>query len=140
MGKHPELAGVHFTGSTRVFKHILKQVGENSAKDIYKSFPRVVGETGGKNFHWVHPSALETDDDVATVATQTIRGAFEYQGQKCSATSRLYVPRSKWRGARGLRENLIERSRVLQEEEGMVGNTADINTFMGGVIDETAYD
>lgn len=137
---HPMLAGVHFTGSTRVFKNILRQVGENSAKDIYRSFPRVVGETGGKNFHWIHPSSLETEHDVATVATQAIRGAFEYQGQKCSATSRMYVPRSKWRGARGLRENLVERVNVMLHEPNMVGNTANLSTFMGGVIDQTAYE
>jgi len=66
----------------------------NSGDSLYRCFPKVVGETGGKNFHWVHPSALEKPEDVSTVATQTIRGAFEYQGQKCSATSRLYAPRA----------------------------------------------
>lgn len=86
---HPDFAGLHFTGSTGVFQSLWKSIANNL--DTYKSYPRIVGETGGKNLHFVHNSA-----DIDTVVNQTIRAAFEYQGQKCSACSRLYVPESLW--------------------------------------------
>lgn len=87
--KHPDFAGLHFTGSTFVFKHLWKQIALNL--DTYRSYPRIVGETGGKNMHFVHKSA-----DAQNVVYQTVRSAFEYQGQKCSACSRLYVPDNLW--------------------------------------------
>ena len=86
---HPELGGIHFTGSTATFKHIWKSVGQNI--DVLKYYPRIVGETGGKDFIVAHPSA-----DRKALATAMIRGSFEYQGQKCSAASRAYVPQSMW--------------------------------------------
>ena len=86
---HPEFAGLHFTGSTAVFKQLWAKTGHNL--NTYRSFPRLVGETGGKNFHVVHESA-----NVPNVVNQTIRSAFEYQGQKCSACSRMYVPDRLW--------------------------------------------
>ncbi|PLW73269.1 1-pyrroline-5-carboxylate dehydrogenase, partial [Streptomyces sp. DJ] len=94
---HPELAGIHFTGSTATFQHLWRTVGENIAN--YRTYPRLVGETGGKDFVVAHPSA-----DPAVLRTALVRGAFEYQGQKCSAASRAYVPRSIWEG--GFREEL----------------------------------
>ena len=87
---HPEFAGLHFTGSTQVFKNLWKTIGQNI--DIYNSYPRIVGETGGKDFIMVHASA-----DVQEVSTAIVRGAFEYQGQKCSAASRVYIPDNLWR-------------------------------------------
>ena len=101
---HRDFGGLHFTGSTFVFKALWKQISSNL--DVYRGYPRIVGETGGKNFHFVHKSA---NQDV--VVTQCIRAAFEYQGQKCSALSRLYVPKSMWQG--GLKEKLIERTMSL---------------------------
>jgi len=83
------MIGLHFTGSTGVFNDIYRTIGQNM--DTYKAYPRIVGETGGKNFHFVHPTA-----DIHHLAMCTIRGAFEYQGQKCSATSRMYIPQSKY--------------------------------------------
>ena len=88
----PDLAGIHFTGSTRVFQQLWRTVGENIAS--YRSYPRIVGETGGKDFVVAHPSA-----DLDVLRTAMVRGAFEYQGQKCSAASRAYVPRSLWAAA-----------------------------------------
>ena len=88
---HPSFAALHFTGSTAVFKQLWKNVAANI--DTYRSYPRLVGETGGKNFHLVHPSA-----EPRNAVMQTVRGAFEYQGQKCSALSRLYVASSLWNG------------------------------------------
>lgn len=120
----PDLAGVHFTGSTRVFQSILRGVGEKIAS--YKSYPRVVGETGGKDFVLAHPSA-----DVDALAVALVRGAFEFSGQKCSAASRAYVPRSLWPG---LRERLVAHVRALR-----IGDPADFRTFMGAVIDARAY-
>ncbi len=87
--KHSEFAGLHFTGSTHVFKALWKQIASNL--DLYRSYPRIVGETGGKNVHFVHKSA-----DPRQVALHTVRSAFEYQGQKCSACSRMYVPSNLW--------------------------------------------
>jgi len=121
---HPLLAGVHFTGSTAVFQHLWGEVGRNIAH--YRSYPRLVGETGGKDFVVVHASA---DVDVATTAL--VRGAFEYQGQKCSAASRAYVPASLWPA---LRESLVETTRGLS-----MGPVTDLGNFMGAVIDERAF-
>ena len=116
------LAGVHFTGSTAVFDHI---VGE-TAKRRYRNYPRIVGETGGKNFTLAHTSA-----DPAALATAVIRGAYEYQGQKCSATSRLYVPRSLWPA---LRDQLAATIETIEP-----GDVRDFSRFMGAVIDERAW-
>ncbi|RMF70705.1 MAG: L-glutamate gamma-semialdehyde dehydrogenase [Acidobacteria bacterium] len=121
---HPELAGVHFTGSTEVFQGIWETVGTSIRK--YRSYPRLVGETGGKDFVFVHASA-----DPEEVAAALIRGAFEYQGQKCSAASRAYVPRSLWpKIRRALKEQLAEVK---------VGDPTEFTNFMGAVIDEAAF-
>ncbi len=121
---HPMLAGIHFTGSTSTFNSLWKQVGENL--DKYKSYPKIVGETGGKDFIVVHPSA---DLDIA--ATAIVRGAFEYQGQKCSAASRAYVPKSVW-------EPLKKRMGEMISEIKM-GEVNDFENFMNAVIEESAY-
>ncbi len=121
---HPDLAGVHFTGSTQVFKSLWSMVGQNI--NTYKSYPRLVGETGGKDFIVAHPSA-----DIQALAVGLIRGAFEYQGQKCSAASRAYIPESMWPE---LSERLIAEVSALK-----VGDTSDFSNFMGAVIDERAY-
>ena len=122
--QHPDLAGIHFTGSTATFQHLWSTVGENIAK--YRSYPRIVGETGGKDFVVAHSSA---DPDVLRVAL--IRGAFEYQGQKCSAASRAYVARSVWDR---MRDDLVA------EVEGItMGDVTDLSNFMGAVIDGRAF-
>ncbi|MFG1944394.1 L-glutamate gamma-semialdehyde dehydrogenase [Nonomuraea sp. NPDC048826] len=122
---HPDLAGVHFTGSTATFQHLWRTVGENIAS--YRGYPRLVGETGGKDFVLAHPSA-----DPAVLSTALIRGAFEYQGQKCSAASRAYVPRSVW--------NRMRDDFVAVAESLTVGDVAsDLSTFMGAVIDDRAF-
>ena len=121
---HPELAGVHFTGSTGTFQHIWKTVGTNVAN--YKSYPRIVGETGGKDFIVAHPSA-----DVQALSVAIARGAFEYQGQKCSAASRLYIPKSLW-------PEVKERVTAMVAEM-RVGDVRDWSTFIGAVIDERAF-
>ncbi len=123
---HPDLAGIHFTGSTKVFQYLTRTVGENIAG--YRSYPRLVGETGGKDFVIAHPSA-----EPAGLATALIRGAFEYQGQKCSAASRAYVPSSLWRG--GLRDRLAATADSL-----VYGDVADMSNFGGAVIDRRAFD
>ncbi len=121
----PELAGIHFTGSTPTFQHLWRTVGENVAR--YHGYPRLVGETGGKDFVLAHPSA---SPEVLTTAL--IRGAFEYQGQKCSAASRAYVPRSVWSR---MRDDLVATAESLT-----VGDVAsDLSTFMGAVIDDRAF-
>ena len=122
--RHPDLAGVHFTGSTETFKRIWKVLGESI--DIYKNFPRVVGETGGKDFVFVHPSA-----DVEEVVVALIRGAFEYQGQKCSAASRAYIPESLWPK---IRDRLIEELKKVK-----VGPVEDFSVFMGAIINEKQF-
>jgi len=122
---HPDLAGIHFTGSTGTFQHLWRSVGENIAG--YRGYPRLVGETGGKDFVIAHPSA---DPDV--LLTALVRGAFEYQGQKCSAASRAYVPRSVWNR---MGDDFI--STVSSLTMGDVG--ADLSLFMGAVIDEAAF-
>ncbi|GAA1998441.1 L-glutamate gamma-semialdehyde dehydrogenase [Nocardiopsis rhodophaea] len=121
----PDLAGIHFTGSTRTFKHLWRTVGENIAD--YASYPRIVGETGGKDFVVAHSSA---DPDV--LRTALVRGAFEYQGQKCSAASRAYVPRGLWSA---VRDDLLTDVKSLT----MGDVTGDLSTFMGAVIDERAF-
>ncbi|MBW8486294.1 L-glutamate gamma-semialdehyde dehydrogenase [Actinomadura parmotrematis] len=122
---HPDLAGIHFTGSTPTFQHLWKTVGENIGR--YRTYPRLVGETGGKDFVVAHPSA-----DPAALKTALVRGAFEYQGQKCSAASRAYVPRSLWEG--GLKDALAA------EVDGLtMGDVTDLSNFMGAVIDERSF-
>ncbi|WP_341927054.1 L-glutamate gamma-semialdehyde dehydrogenase [Nocardioides psychrotolerans] len=121
---HPDLAGIHFTGSTPTFQHLWRTVGENIAG--YRSYPRIVGETGGKDFIVAHPSA---DPDVLRVAM--LRGAFEFQGQKCSAASRAYVARSVWNRMK---------DDFLAEVEGIsMGDVTDLSHFMGAVIDDRAF-
>jgi 1-pyrroline-5-carboxylate dehydrogenase len=119
----PELAGIHFTGSTAVFNSMWKTVGGNI--DTYRNYPRIVGETGGKDFIVAHPSA-----DVEAVATAIVRGSFEYQGQKCSAASRVYAPSNLWPD---LRERLADEIKELK-----VGDVSDFSNFMGAVIDSNA--
>ena len=119
------LAGVHFTGSTNVFQEMWKTIGKNIAN--YKSYPRIVGETGGKDFCVAHESA-----DIGVLATAMVRGAFEYQGQKCSAMSRAYIPTSIW-GA--LKENYIDQVNNIK-----MGNPEDFSNFMNAVIDKSAFD
>lgn len=121
---HPDFAGIHFTGSTPVFHSMWKTIGDNIA--TYKSYPRIVGETGGKNFVFAHPSA-----DVTAYATALVRGAFEYQGQKCSAGSRAYVPRSLWPK---VREQLVDQLKQVE-----MGNPLDFRNFMAAVIDESSF-
>ncbi len=123
--RHPELAGIHFTGSTGTFQHLWRTVGENIAG--YRGYPRLVGETGGKDFVIAHPSA---DPDVLTTAL--VRGAFEYQGQKCSAASRSYIPRSVWVR---MKDQLIDTAEALT----MGDVSADLSAFMGAVIDNRAF-
>jgi 1-pyrroline-5-carboxylate dehydrogenase len=120
----PELAGIHFTGSTDVFQGIWKQIGDNIGR--YRQYPRIVGETGGKDFVVVHPSA-----DPDAVVTGLLRGAFEYQGQKCSAASRAYVPRSMWKK---IRDRM-----VAEIAEMKMGDIRDFRNFMGAVIDRGSY-
>ncbi len=121
---HPDLAGIHFTGSTPTFQHLWRTVGENISG--YRAYPRIVGETGGKDFIVAHPSA---DPDVVRVAM--IRGAFEFQGQKCSAASRAYVPRSLWAK---IKDQLIS-----DVENLSMGDVTDFSNFMGAVIDDRAF-
>ncbi|KAL1922926.1 uncharacterized protein VTP21DRAFT_9302 [Calcarisporiella thermophila] len=121
----PDFAALHFTGSTAVFRHLWKEIGSNV--DRYRSYPRLVGETGGKNFHLLHPSA-----DVRQAALQTLRGAFEYQGQKCSATSRVYVPDNLWNQFR--EEILKEHAKIKQ------GSPEDFTNFLGAVIHKQSFD
>jgi len=121
---HPEFAGLHFTGSTAVFQGLWRTIGENLTS--YRHYPRIVGETGGKDFILAHPSA---DPDV--LRTAMLRGAFEYQGQKCSAASRAYVPRSLWRV---IKNDLADLTNGLA-----MGDVTDLSNFMGAVIDERAF-
>ena len=121
---HPDFAGIHFTGSTGVFQGFWKTIGENIAK--YKSYPRIVGETGGKDFVLAHPSA-----DAAAVATALSRGAFEYQGQKCSAASRAYIPSNLWKEVK---------SRLVTDIESFrMGGVEDFRNFINAVIDEASF-
>ncbi|HEU5005840.1 MAG TPA: L-glutamate gamma-semialdehyde dehydrogenase, partial [Jatrophihabitantaceae bacterium] len=122
---HPALAGIHFTGSTSTFQHLWSAVGANIGS--YASYPRLVGETGGKDFVLAHPSA-----DPAALVTALVRGAFEYQGQKCSAASRAYLPRSLWES--GLRDELVAVTESLS-----YGDIADFTNFGGAVIDQRSF-
>jgi len=122
---HRDLAGIHFTGSTATFQHLWGTVGANIAG--YRSYPRLVGETGGKDFVLAHPSA-----DVDVLRTALVRGAFEYQGQKCSAASRAYVPRSLWAQ---LKDGLASETAALS-----YGDVTDLSHFGGAVIDRRAFD
>ncbi|KJY36307.1 MULTISPECIES: L-glutamate gamma-semialdehyde dehydrogenase [Streptomyces] len=122
---HPELAGIHFTGSTKTFQYLWKTVGNNIEK--YRSYPRLVGETGGKDFVVAHPSA-----DRAILKTALTRGSFEFQGQKCSASSRAYVPASIWND--GFKEQFAA------EVDGItMGDVRDLSNFIGAVIDERSF-
>ncbi|MCH8232431.1 MAG: L-glutamate gamma-semialdehyde dehydrogenase [Bacteroidetes bacterium] len=123
--KHPDFAGIHFTGSTGVFQHIWKTIGNNIV--TYKSYPRIVGETGGKNFIVAHKSA-----DPKAVATAIIRGAFEYQGQKCSAASRAYIPDNLWPE---IKQKLLDDIKSIK-----MGGVEDFTNFFNAVIDEKAFD
>jgi 1-pyrroline-5-carboxylate dehydrogenase len=123
--KHRDLGGIHFTGSNSTFNTLWRQVSDNL--QIYKSFPRIVGETGGKDFIFAHNSA-----DPPELATAIVRGAFEFQGQKCSAASRAYMPRSLWEETKS---NIL---RMLSEIR--IGNVTDLNNFVNAVIDEPSFD
>ncbi len=122
---HPEFSGIHFTGSTGVFQGIWEKIGKNIKK--YKSYPRIVGETGGKDFVFMHESA-----DARQVATALARGAFEFQGQKCSAASRAYIPSNRWEDVKA----------ILKEQVGSfrMGTPEDFTNFINAVIDEKAFD
>ena len=122
---HPDLAGIHFTGSTGVFNSMWQKVGQNLGK--YRGYPRLVGETGGKDFIVVHASA-----DPQEVAVAAVRGAYEFQGQKCSAASRMYVPKSRW--------NDIRDRMVAMMKDIKVGDVRDFRNFMGAVIDKKSFD
>jgi 1-pyrroline-5-carboxylate dehydrogenase len=122
---HPELAGVHFTGSTAVFNSMWKTIGANMAR--YRTYPRIVGETGGKDFIVAHASA-----DPGALAVAIARGGFEYQGQKCSAASRVYVPRSLWSDVKERTVDIIRDIRM--------GDVTDFRNFMGAVIDDKAFE
>jgi 1-pyrroline-5-carboxylate dehydrogenase len=121
---HRDLAGVHFTGSTGVFNSMWETIGSNMGR--YRGYPRIVGETGGKDFIVAHPSA-----DVDALAVAVVRGGFEYQGQKCSAASRVYVPESLWPAVRDRVVAMMETIRM--------GDTRDFRNFMGAVIDAKAF-
>ncbi len=123
--EHPDFAGIHFTGSTEVFQSLWKQIGENIHK--YKTYPRIVGETGGKDFVIAHPSSVPSQ-----VATALVRGSFEYQGQKCSAASRAYVPKSLWSD--------IKKIMGDQLSEIKMGSPEDPKNFVNAVIDKASFD
>ncbi len=123
--KHPDFAGIHFTGSTKVFQTIWQTIGENISK--YKTYPRIVGETGGKDFVVAHESA-----EVKALTTGLVRGAFEYQGQKCSAASRAYIPSNLWPA--------VKEQLVADLKEIKIGGTEDFTNFVNAVIDERAFD
>ena len=123
--KHRDFAGLHFTGSTKVFQELWKEIGTNIGQ--YRSYPRIVGETGGKDFVIAHPSA-----DAVEVAVALLRGAFEYQGQKCSAASRAYLPASLWPD---IKDRLVADLKTLQ-----MGTVEDFGNFINAVIDERAFD
>ncbi len=122
---HPDFTGIHYTGSTAVFQQIWKQIGANITN--YKSYPRIVGETGGKDFVLMHETANSVE-----VATALTRGAFEYQGQKCSAASRAYIPDNKWDE---VKKELIDDIKTIK-----MGKVEDFTVFMGAVIDEASFD
>ncbi|HBN95501.1 MAG TPA: 1-pyrroline-5-carboxylate dehydrogenase, partial [Firmicutes bacterium] len=121
---HPSFAGIHFTGSTPVFQSMWKTIGDNIQN--YHTYPRIVGETGGKDFVFAHASA-----DIDALSVALVRGAFEYQGQKCSAASRAYIPKSIWPK---VKEKIVEMTKELK-----VGDVSDFTNFMGAVIDQKAF-
>lgn len=123
----PDFNGIHFTGSTPVFQSMWKQIGENIAADKYKTYPRIVGETGGKDFIVAHPSAK-----VKALATAIVRGAFEYQGQKCSAASRAYIPESIWEPVMAEVKTQLGRIKM--------GDVCDFGNFFNAVIDKAAFE
>ena len=136
---HREFAGLHYTGSTAVFRKLYGTIGEGVAEGRYRSYPRIVGETGGKNFHLIHPSA-----DIDNAAIQTVRGAFEFQGQKCSATSRIYVPKSVWPE---FKEKLVAETEKLKmgvpwEHDNFIGPVIHAGSFkkLSGAIDKAKSD
>lgn len=122
---HCEFAGLHFTGSTKVFQGMWKMIGDNIHQ--YRTYPRIVGETGGKDFVMVHPSA-----NVEAVATALVRGAFEYQGQKCSAASRAYVPKSLWNDVKNVMESQLKTVKI--------GSPEDPSNFVNAVIDKNSFE
>ena len=121
---HPDMSGIHFTGSTATFNYLWKEVGTNI--DKYKTYPRIVGETGGKDFVFAHPTANADE-----VTTALVRGAFEYQGQKCSAASRAYIPESLWAEVKG---QLVETTKTIT-----MGDVEDFSNFMSAVIDDRSF-
>lgn len=123
--EHPALAGIHFTGSTAVFQNMWKTIGNNIHR--YNTYPRIVGETGGKDFIFAHSSA-----DIGALSVALVRGAFEFQGQKCSAASRAYIPRSIW--------PQVKEQIVAMTKELTVGDVSDFTNFMGAVIDQKSFD
>ncbi len=123
--KHPLMAGIHFTGSTAVFQKMWKDVGENISK--YKNYPRIVGETGGKDFVFAHSSA-----DIRKLVVALVRGAFEYQGQKCSAASRAYIPKSIWKQTWEVMEAELKKLKM--------GDVEDFTNLINAVIDESAFE
>jgi 1-pyrroline-5-carboxylate dehydrogenase len=123
--KHKDFAGIHFTGSTEVFRHIWQTIGNNLPN--YRSYPRIVGETGGKDFVIAHASA-----DAKVVATALSRGAFEFQGQKCSAASRAYIPDSLWPA--------VKKELLADLADMKMGDPRDFENFIGAVIDEKSFD
>ncbi len=122
---HKDLAGIHFTGSNNTFNHLWKQATENLS--FYKSYPKLIGETGGKDFIFAHNSAKPQE-----LATAIIRGAFEYQGQKCSAASRAYIPTSIWQEVKTILLSMISRIKI--------GDVVDFENFVNAVIDKNSYD
>ena len=123
--KHSDFAGLHYTGSTHVFKSLWRTIGENI--NLYKSYPKIVGETGGKDFILAHTSA-----NIPALVTAIVRGGFEYQGQKCSAASRIYLPKSSWKA--------VEKLLFKQLKEIKMGSPEDFKNFVNAVINETAFD
>ncbi|KAI9881062.1 MAG: 1-pyrroline-5-carboxylate dehydrogenase [Pleopsidium flavum] len=123
---HPQFASLHYTGSTAVFRSLYAQIADGVKTSTYKGYPRIVGETGGKNYHLIHHSA-----DVENAAINTVRGAFEYQGQKCSATSRAYIPSSLWPR---IKPRLIEETQKLK-----IGPSDEFDNFIGPVIHEASF-
>ncbi|MGM0600590.1 MAG: L-glutamate gamma-semialdehyde dehydrogenase [Candidatus Rifleibacteriota bacterium] len=124
---HPDFAGLHFTGSTGTFNGMWKRMAENLEKGLYKNYPRIVGETGGKNFVLACPDA-----ELDALATALVRGAFEYQGQKCSAVSRAYIPASLWPQVKDKMGEMLKKIKV--------GEVTDFTNFLGAVIDKSSYE
>ena len=124
---HSDFSGLHYTGSTAVFRYLYGEIGAGIARGAYRSYPRIVGETGGKNFHLLHPSA-----DLENAVVQTIRGAFEFQGQKCSATSRAYVPISVWPE---FKDRLVKETERLK-----IGDPTEYENFIGPVIHARSFE